>query len=64
MNVQVKVRRFFDKYDYGLYQGKKQLMVNPIDIWATQAAATRNAKAMAKRIGIPFDKEVIRQHGC
>ena len=32
--------------------------------WKTKKAATRNAKAMAKRIGIKYDPEIIRQHGC
>ncbi len=51
---------------FGIYEGRKILMTNqgkPYS-WSTQKAATRNAKAMAKRIGIKFDPEIVKQHGC
>ena len=51
-------------YEFGLCKGKKVLMVNPIKIWRYKSIAIRNAKAMAKRIGIPYDPEIIKQHGC
>lgn len=57
---------------YGIYEGKKMLMGNSSHrsdgydefYWYTKSAAIRNAKAMAKRIGIPYDPEIIKQHGC
>lgn len=66
-NVRVKVRLSCatDFYDYGIYEGRKRLMRSgDDDWWRTEKAATRNAKAMAKYIGIKFDPEIIKQHGC
>jgi len=65
-NVRVKVTESCSGYwfDIGIYEGRKHLMNNPHISWRTEAAAIRNAKAMAKRIGIKYDPEIIKQHGC
>ena len=65
-NIRVKVRErcIGDWFDYGIYKGRKILMRNVGAGWVRKSAATRNAKAMAKRIGIPFDNEIVKQHGC
>lgn len=65
-NVRIKVRESCSgfTFDYGIYEGKKSLMHNPIKCWGTSKVAARNAKAMAKRIGIKYDSEIIQQHGC
>jgi hypothetical protein len=51
-------------YWYGIFAGRKKLMENimkrGISIWMRKSAAIRNAKAMAKRIGIPYDPEIIK----
>jgi hypothetical protein len=55
-----------DWWDYGIFEGRSRLMgiVPHSKLWQTKEAAIRNAKAMAKRIGISFDPEIIKQHGC
>ena len=69
-NVRVKVRHFTctSICDYGIYEGKKRLMDNIFKngycSWVRKAYAIRAAKAMAKRIGIPYDPEIIKKHGC
>lgn len=74
-NVRVKVREFTctGEYDYGVYEGKKLLLCNPQhyvapwglkDTWKRKSYVIKAAKAMAKRIGIKFDPEIIKQHGC
>ena len=65
-NVRVKVRRSCNGYylDIGIYEGKTLLLTNYDKLWCVEKAAIRNAKAMAKRIGIPYDPEIIKQHGC
>ena len=72
-NIRVKVREFTctGLYDYGIYEGKRLLMRNALRktgfrdaVWASKVCAIKAAKAMAKRIGIPFDPEIIKQHGC
>jgi hypothetical protein len=66
-NVKVKVIHYtcLKQYGYGIYQGKKQLFYKyDYKSWQTLEAAIRNAKAMAKRIGIKYDPEIIKQHGC
>lgn len=64
--IRVKVRRYCvgPRYDFGIFEGRKFLMVNYIHSWLQEKAAIRNAKAMAKRIGIPYDPEIIQQKGC
>ena len=52
-----------------IYDGKKELMLSAgtgttFGIWERKYAAIRNAKAMAKRIGIPYSDEIIKQRGC
>ncbi len=65
-NVRVKVKQSCGGtyYDIGLFEGHKLLMCNPMKSWLTPEYAIRNAKAMAKRIGIKYDPEIIKQHGC
>lgn len=66
-NVRVKVTESCLGYSFwfGVYEGRKELMTNTCgNTWRTIEGATRNAKAMAKRIGIKYDPEIIRQHGC
>ena len=66
-NVRVKVRESCESrwYDFGIFDHKKMLMVNSqSQSWSTKKAAIRNAQAMAKRIGIKYDPETIKQHGC
>ena len=74
-NVRVKVREFTctSDYDYGIYEGRKCLMCNPqryvapwglTDTWRRESYAIKAAKAMAKKIGIKYDPEIIRQKGC
>jgi len=49
-------------YDFGIYEESgKLLMLNFRDLWPTKSAAVRNAKAMAKRIGLKYDDEIIKQ---
>ena len=64
-NMRVKVRESCNGkwFDFGIYEGRKMLMVNK-KLWQTSKVATRNAKPMAKRIGIPYSPEIIKQHGC
>lgn len=64
-NVRVKVRLSCSGrwYDIIISIGRKMLMQN-WSSWKTKEAAIRNAKAMAKRIGIKYDPEIIKQHGC
>lgn len=73
-NVRVKVAQNCtgESWCLGIYEGKKLLMENTSHrsngyaetYWWKLSAAIRNAKAMAKRIGIPYDPEIIKQHGC
>ena len=73
-NVRVKVAKSCvgESWRYGIYEGKKLLMLNTYHksngynevYWWKLSAAIRNAKAMAKRIGIPYSDEIIKQHGC
>ena len=67
-NVRVKVTENCGGFHWwvSLYDGKKELMSSTgrTAIWERKFAAIRNAKAMAKRIGIPYDPEIVKQHGC
>lgn len=66
-NVRVKVIHYIclNDYGYGIYEGKKQLFYKYEHVcWKTLKIAIRISKAMAKRIGIPYDPEIIKQHGC
>lgn len=64
-NVRVKVRYYIclREYDYAIYEERKILLFGS-GFWKTENAAIRNAKAMAKRIGIPYDPEIIKMHEC
>lgn len=71
-NVRVKVWESCNSsyFTFGIYEGRKKLMFNNScsndgsNFWYQKSAAIRNAKAMAKRIGIKYDPEIIKQHGC
>ena len=65
-DLRIKVRKFqfTSRYDFGIFVGHKILMVNDTKIWATLGVAIRNAKAMAKRIGIKYDSEIVKQYKC
>ena len=64
-NVRVRVRYHIClmEYDFAVYDGRKILLFGS-GFWKTKDAAIRNAKWMAKRIGIKYDSEIIKQHGC
>ena len=52
-----------------IYVGKNEVMSSAgtdatLGIWERKHAAIRNAKAMAKRLIIKFDSEIIKQKGC
>ena len=74
-NIRVKIREYActGQCDYGIYEGKKRLMGNDwrhtkrwglTKLWQRKSYAIKAAKAMAKRIGIKFASEIIREHGC
>ena len=73
-NVRIKLARncVAKCWCYGIYDGKKMLMENTPHrssgysevYWWQKSAAIRNAKAMAKRLGIKYDSEIIKLHGC
>ena len=67
-NVRIRVRHHtcLEEYDFAIVEGKKKLLfVLPCcGWWVTEKAAVRNAKAMAERIGIPYDPEILKEHGC
>ena len=65
-NVRIRVIEGWlgGEFEFGLCKGRKILLVNPIKIWRYKYAAIRNAKAMAKRIGIPYDPKIVKQRGC
>ena len=65
-NVRIRVRESCDGrwFDFGVYEGKKLLLINVGSIWRSKSISIRNAKAMAKRIGIKYDPEIIKQKGC
>jgi hypothetical protein len=50
-------------WDFDIYDGKTRLM-SCYGIWERKYAAIRNAKAMAKKIGIKYDPEIVKLHGC
>lgn len=67
-NVRIKVvwQSCYESYTFSIFEGRKTLfgLHTTKWQWSTEEAAIRNAKAMAKRIGIPFSDEIIKQHGC
>ena len=64
-NVRVKagLSCYGGYYHVGIFDGKKRLLYGDKE-WKMKFAAIRNAKAMAKKIGIKYDPEIIKQHGC
>jgi len=69
--VRVKVYESCDGnyWSFGIFEGKAYLMRNVQSNygsmwWRTKKVAIRKAKAMAKRIGIKYSDEIIKQHGC
>ena len=50
-------------WDIILLDGKKILM-EVAQTWERKYAAIRNAKALAKQTGIPYDDKIYKQHGC
>lgn len=67
-NVRVKVVEdcFGEAWWYGIFEGRKIIMrfCRSPHSWFIKKAAIRNAKAMAERIGIEYDPEIIKLHGC
>lgn len=62
-NIRVKVRASYLVnlwWDYGIFEGNK-LLVSYEGSWARKYAAIRNAKSFAKRVGIKFDPEIMKQ---
>lgn len=64
-NVRVKVGLNCNGnyHHVGIFEGKKRLMYGDKE-WRRKANAIKGAKAMAKRTGIKYDPEIIKQHGC
>lgn len=48
---------------YGICEGRKEL-ISSGSSYDRKGNAIRFAKKMAKRIGIPYDPEIIKQHDC
>jgi hypothetical protein len=68
-NVRIKVRQSCGGlyFDFGIFANKALIMRNNVGrqtYWERKAAAIRNAKAIAKRIGIKYDPEIVKMHGC
>jgi len=70
-NVKVKVTESCLGYHWwvSIYEGRKEIMRNAeindgVSMWLRKFAAIRNAKAIAKQIGVKYDPEIIKQHGC
>ncbi len=65
-NLKIRVREHCagHLWDYWLYDGGKRLLQNSWSWYEHKGNAINGAKAMAKRIGIKYDPEIIKQHGC
>jgi len=65
-NVRVKVRNSCtgDYWDFAIYDARNRKCLQHFAWYSSKSKAVRAAKAMAKRIGIPYDPEIIKQHGC
>lgn len=48
---------------YAICDGRKSLLETPM-VYQKKGNAIRYAKIMAKKIGIKYDPEIIKQHGC
>ena len=64
-NVRIKVRNSCggNLWSYVLYNGRRPTSLCT-DWYFSKNNTIRSAKAMAKRIGIKYDPEIIKQHGC
>jgi len=51
-------------WDYAIYDARGRRLLGYHDWYKSKSKAVRGAQAMAKRIGIPYDPEIIKQHGC
>ncbi len=65
-NLTIRVREGCDGtwWDVVLCDDKEKLMANDCKTWERKYAAIRNAKALAKRIGIPYSDKICKMHGC
>ncbi len=64
-NVRIRVRQSCGGglWDYGIFEGRKSLFLIST-YYGYEGVAIRCAKAMAKRIGIKYDPEIVKQKGC
>ena len=64
-NVRVKVVENCGgfRWWFGIHEGRKNLLSSE-NVYERKGNAIRNAKVIAKRIGIPYDPEIIKQHRC
>lgn len=65
-NLTIRVREGCNGYwwDIVLCDGEKILMGNSGMSWERKFAAIRNAKTLAKRIGVPYSDKIRKVHGC
>ena len=65
-NVRIKVRESCGGrlWDYAIRDGRGKKLLEYGDWYHSKSRAIKAAKAMAKRIGIKYDPEIIKQHGC
>ena len=63
-NVRVRVVNSCsgDNWWYAVCEGRRELII--AGGYGYKSNAIRAAKSMAKRIGIKFDPEIIKKHGC
>lgn len=52
---------YVSDYRIGIFEGKakRPLMINYDKSWQTEIVAIKNAKVMAKILGIPYDSRII-----
>jgi len=60
-NLRVKVIERCDGFSVGLFEGRKHWKRGPMK---RKHNAIRYAKVIAKKLNIPYDPEIIKQHGC
>lgn len=65
-NVRIRVRENCrsDLWDYAIFDSKRRQCFGYMDWYNSKSEAIRRAKAMSKRIGIKYDSEIIKLHGC
>lgn len=51
-------------WDIVLCDSGRILMTNDGRLWERKYAAVRNAKALAKRIGVPYSDKICKVDGC